>query len=202
VDNKVIIAALDCTGHGVPGAFMTLLANSLLNQLVIENRINSPNIMLSALDSKIKQALHQQNGVKSTIGDGMDMAVCMIDLDSLEVCYSGARMPIYYTNDGYLQQLEGNRHSLGGTDHTEKTFTNKFMQLKRGEMLYLASDGLQDQFGGSLDRKFMRKKFRHMLAGIQHLPTPDQHKNVEAIYYEWKGNLPQTDDIMVVGIRL
>ena len=201
-DNKVIIAALDCTGHGVPGAFMTLLANSLLNQLVIENRINSPNVMLSVLDSKIKQALHQQNGMGSKIADGMDMAVCMIDLNTLEVCYSGARMPVYYTHDGYIQQLDGNRYSLGGNDHTEKFFTNQFVQLTRGEMLYLASDGFQDQFGGSKDRKFMRKKFRHLLAGIQHLPTSQQYKNVEQIYDEWRGKQPQTDDVMVVGIRL
>ena len=201
-DNKVIIAALDCTGHGVPGAFMTLLANSLLNQLVIENRINAPNVMLSVLDSKIKQALHQQNGMGSTIADGMDMAVCMIDLNTLEVCYSGARMPVYYTQDGCIQQLDGNRYSLGGNDYTEKFFTNQFVQLSRGEMLYLASDGFQDQFGGSRDRKFMRKKFRHLLAGIQHLPTSQQYKNVEQIYDEWRGKQPQTDDVMVVGIRL
>lgn len=201
-DNKVILAALDCTGHGVPGAFMTLLANSLLNQLVIENRTNAPNVMLSVLDSKIKQALHQQNGVESTIADGMDMAVCMVDLNTLEVCYSGAKMPVYYTQDGCIQQLDGDRHSLGGTDHTEKFFTNHFVQVNRGEMLYLASDGFQDQFGGSQDRKFMRKKFRHVLAGIQHLPTSQQYKNVEQIYDEWKGRHPQTDDVMVVGIRL
>jgi len=201
-ENKVVIAALDCTGHGVPGAFMTLLANSLLNQLVIENKLNSPNVMLSVLDSKIKQALHQQNGVESTIADGMDMAVCMIDLNTLELCYSGAKMPVYFTENGCVQQLDGNRYSLGGTDHTEKSFTNKFVQLSRGDMLYLASDGFQDQFGGSKDRKFMRKKFRHVLAGIKDLPTLQQSKSVEELYNEWKGEHPQTDDVMVVGIRL
>ncbi len=201
-NNQVIIATLDCTGHGVPGAFMTVLANSLLNQLVLENKIYSPDVILSLLDSRIKQALHQQNGDSTTITDGMDIAVCQIDLDTLNIVYCGAKMPVFYTQNDELFQLNPDRYSLGGTEYGEKEFKNKCIHLEKGDMFYMASDGFQDQFGGVNDKKFMRKKFRDLLGSIYGLETTKQSKKIEEIYDTWKGNQVQTDDVMIIGIRL
>lgn len=201
MEGKVIVAALDCTGHGVPGAFMTVLANSILNQLVLENKISTPNVMLSLMDSRIRQTLHQHHP-ESTNTDGLDMAICFIDRSTLEVCYSGAQMNAYYTLNDKLGQFQSDRYSIGGAQFTDKYFTNKCVQLKRGSMLYLASDGFQDQFGGSQDKKFMRNRFRNLLNCLQNRSTADQYQNIQDTFEEWQGDQVQTDDVMVIGIRL
>ncbi len=201
MDDKVIIASLDCTGHGVPGAFMTVLANSILNQLVLENKINTPNVVLSLMDNRIKQALHQHHP-ESTNTDGLDMAVCIINRNTLEVCYSGAQMTAYYTLEEELMQFQPDRYFIGGNQITEKYFTNKCVQLQRGSMIYLASDGFQDQFGGAKDKKFMRNHFRQMLNCLQHHPTAEQYRNIKETFEKWRGKQVQTDDVMVLGIRL
>lgn len=201
MEDKIIIAALDCTGHGVPGAFMTVLANSILNQLVLENKVTTPNVMLSMMDNRIRQALHQHHP-ESANADGLDMSVCIIDRDTLEVCYSGAQMTAYYTLEDELSLFQADRYSIGGAQVIEKYFTNKCVQLRRGSMLYLASDGFQDQFGGLQDKKFMRRRFRDFLSCLQSLPTAEQYQKVQDIFEEWKGGQVQTDDVMVLGIRL
>lgn len=201
MDEKVIVATLDCTGHGVPGAFMTVLANSILNQLVLENKVSTPNVMLSQMDNRIRQALHQHHP-ESTNTDGLDMAVCIIDRSTMEVCYSGAQMNVYYTLHDELIQFQADRYSIGGAQITDKYFTNKCVRLQRGSMLYLASDGFQDQFGGLQDKKFMRNRFRDLLNCLQHRSTADQYQILRETFENWRGKQVQTDDVMVLGIRL
>lgn len=201
LEDKVIVAALDCTGHGVPGAFMTVLANSILNQLVLENKVSTPNVMLSQMDSRIRQTLHQHHP-ESASTDGLDMAVCIIDRNTHEVCYSGAQMNAYYTLNNELMQFQSDRYSIGGAQINDKYFTNKCVQLKRGNMLYLASDGFQDQFGGSNDKKFMRNRFRGLLKCMQSKSTADQYHIIQDTFRNWQGDQIQTDDVMVIGIRL
>ncbi len=200
-DHKVVIAALDCTGHGVPGAFMTVLANAILNQLVLENKVNAPNVILSLMDNRIRQTLHQHHA-ESNSTDGLDMSVYIIDRQTLEVCYSGAQMNAYYTQNDQLKQFQADRYSIGGAQITEKYFTNKCIQLQPGSMLYLASDGFQDQFGGPQDKKFMRNCFRELLNCLQPEPTAEQLSKISTVFKEWKGTQVQTDDVMVLGIRL
>lgn len=201
MEDKIIVAALDCTGHGVPGAFMTVLANSILNQLVLENKVSTPNVMLSQMDSRIRQTLHQHHP-ESANTDGLDMAVCIIDRTTHEVCYSGAQMNAYYTLNDELMQFQSDRYSIGGAQISEKYFTNKCVPLKRGNMLYLASDGFQDQFGGPNDKKFMRNRFRCLLNCVQSKSTADQYQIIQDSFREWQGDQIQTDDVMVIGIRL
>lgn len=202
VGEKVIVAVLDCTGHGVPGAFMTVLANAILNELVLENCVNSPNVILSVMDTKIREALHQNHPNHDASTDGLDMAVCIIDRTNMELCYSGAQMGMYYTRNGKLEQLKPNRYSLGGTLYVEKNFSNRCIQLQHGDMIYMASDGFQDQFGGPYDKKFLRTQFRSLLRQIHKEPTLQQREVVEQVFERWQGQQVQTDDVLVLGVRV
>ncbi|MFP4089732.1 MAG: tetratricopeptide repeat protein [Cyclobacteriaceae bacterium] len=201
-DDKVIVAVLDCTGHGVPGAFMTVLANSLLNELVLENTIDSPNTILSFMDYKIRQALHQQETQDGSNHDGLDMAVCIIDRRQSELCYSGARMPLYLSRQGCFETLQPARFSLGGYLETDKSFTNQCLSLQRGDMIYLATDGFQDQFGGPKDKKFMRSHFINLLHELSKKSSAQQSILLEQNFDQWKNGQTQTDDVLVLGIRV
>lgn len=202
VEDKVIVAVLDCTGHGVPGAFMTVLSNSILNELILENCVNSPNVILSLMDTKIREALHQHQGHEDATSDGLDMSVCIIDRKTLEVSYSGAQMPVYVTQQGRLLQLEPNRYSLGGSFFSEKNFSNQCIKLKQGDMVYMATDGFQDQFGGPKDKKFMRKNFMALLESIHEEPVTSQIVMITEAFENWKGEQVQTDDVLVLGLRM
>jgi serine phosphatase RsbU (regulator of sigma subunit) len=201
-EDKIIIAVLDCTGHGVPGAFMTVLANSILNELVLENNIHSPNLILSIMDNKIRSALHQHNRLDGSNHDGLDMAVCIIDRHTQELCYSGARMPLYIGRQGCLQTLAPARFSLGGYLETDKSFANQCVPMRKGDMIYLATDGYQDQFGGPRDKKFMRKQFISLLEDISGEETARQSSVLEQRFDDWKNGQTQTDDVLVLGIRI
>ncbi|WKN31884.1 tetratricopeptide repeat protein [Porifericola rhodea] len=202
IGEKVIVAVLDCTGHGVPGAFMTVLSNSVLNELVLENCINSPNVILSMMDTKIREALHQHQNHEDATSDGLDMAVCIIDRQKLELSYSGAQMPIYITEGEDLAQLKPNRFSLGGSLYVEKNFSNQHIKLKQGDMIYMATDGFQDQFGGERDKKFMRKNFKGLLGSIQNEPVQNQSLMIKEAFDRWKGGQTQTDDVLVLGLKI
>lgn len=199
--DMVLIAVLDCTGHGVPGAFMTVLSNSVLNQVVHETKVPSPNNVLSLMDTRIREALRQSEA-EDTNTDGLDMAVCMINRHTLEVCYSGAHIPLYFTHQEKLCKLEPSRYFIGGGRVKDKYFTNQCKQLQRGDMLYMSSDGFQDQFGGPKDKKFMRSRFRELLESIHPLPTAQQYEKITQTFDRWRGEQIQTDDVLLVGLRL
>ena len=200
-EDTVILSVLDCTGHGVPGAFMTVLANTILNQLALENKMTSPNVVLTLMDTYIREALRQKD-TENPNNDGLDMAVCFIYRHTWQVEYSGAQMPMYYFQEDQLHQLSPDRYFIGGNQYSEKFFTNQSVQLRRGDFLYMASDGFQDQFGGPKDKKFMRSKFKELLTCLQSQPVAQQYQRIEQVFYEWKGEQIQTDDVLVVGIRL
>lgn len=200
IGDKIVVAVLDCTGHGVPGAFMTVLSNSILNELVLENCISSPNVILSVMDTKIREALHQHHEDASS--DGLDMAVCIIDRKTLEVSYSGAQMPVYVTHQESLIQLKPNRYSLGGSFFSDKNFSNQCVKLNRGDMIYMATDGFQDQFGGAKDKKFMRSNFKTLLESIHLETVSKQSVLIQEVFENWKGDQTQTDDVLVMGIRV
>ena len=200
-EDTVILSVLDCTGHGVPGAFMTVLANTILNQLALENKMTSPNVVLTLMDTHIREALRQQDA-ENPNNDGLDMAVCFINRRTLVMSYSGAQMPMYYFKQGELHQLNPDRYFIGGAYYPEKCFANQTLPLRSGDAFYLASDGFQDQFGGPKDKKFMRRRFKEMLTVLQSQSVAQQHQQIEHIFYEWKGNQVQTDDVLVVGVRV
>lgn len=200
LEDKVYLAVADCTGHGVPGAFMTILANSLLNQIILENKITSPEIILSVLDLKLKQNLLHHSEYLSS--DGMDIAICIINKSTYEVDFAGAHLSCYYANSQGLKQLKGDRFPIGSAYYENKKYKKQNLQLHEGDMIYVASDGFPDQFGGKDDKKFLRVNFNKLLDKISNYNIPAQEKILEKTFIDWKGNYPQTDDILVMGIKL
>jgi serine phosphatase RsbU (regulator of sigma subunit)/Tfp pilus assembly protein PilF len=196
------IAIIDCTGHGVPGAFMTLLANSLLNQISFEENINhSPASLLCILDEKVKQNLSQHN-IESATFEGMDMGLCVINLKTRQINYAGAKIPLYYVHDGRFLQVKPDRFSVGGNEIQEKQFTNKTLSLNSGDLIYLATDGFQDQFGGRDGKKFMKLNFRDLIRQVSLEPVSRQKEILEKTFHEWKGSNQQTDDVLIMGIQV
>ncbi|MEM7550261.1 MAG: tetratricopeptide repeat protein [Bacteroidota bacterium] len=202
IGDLVIIATVDCTGHGVPGAFMTVLANSLLNQIVKEGRLTEPNLILTLLDQKVRQSLHQDGSRFDNSNDGMDMALCSINKKDFTLKFTGAQIPLYYSSNGQLEQYKGDRFPIGSKQHEDKEFKTVTIQAEKGDVFYLASDGFQDQFGGEKDKKFMKSTFRKFLGSIHGLPMNKQLDEVTKTFFDWKNGNEQTDDVLVMGVRL
>lgn len=201
VGDTTVLALADCTGHGVPGSFMTLLGINLLNTVVKENRVLNPGKILDELDKKLVDIL-PRNGNKNSINDGMEITICTIDNASNELAYAcaGSRFLVYA--DDSFTMLKGDNKHIG--DRPPKDFTHfstHYTQFTPEHTLYLFTDGLQDQFGGKDDKKFSFRRVLSMLERNVHLPLPDQRKNVEARIDEWIGGGEQTDDITVLTIK-
>lgn len=201
--NEVIVAAVDCTGHGVPGAFMTMLGHSFLNQIVNENFITEPAEILRELDKKVKSTLHQNE--RDLNSDGMDMSILNINRVEKRVIFAGAKNPLYYFVNGQFLSIKGSNKPIGGTSYRlKKDFESKELSIEGGEVFYMQSDGYQDQFGGQAAkrRKFMKKHYKQILSEIYYLPMSKQEEILQTKLNQWKGNHPQTDDILVMGIRV
>ncbi len=202
------IAAVDCTGHGVPGALMSMIGNSLLNQIVLEKGINKPSEILNELHLNIKIAL-KQKGESSEFGgetrDGMDLALCRIDEaenDKIRIEYSGANRPLLQIRKGEMIELKADRHSIGGADQEkERTFTNHTLELNQGDSFYLYSDGVTDQFNEQ-DKKLGVVALRKFILEIQHLSMKDQYSEIAIFFKSWKGLVEQTDDVLLIGVRV
>ncbi len=206
-DDKIIIAAVDCTGHGVPGAFMSMIGNTLLNQIVNEKHITKPSEILHYLNLGVYEALHQKkDGALSD--DGMDIALCCIDYKNNEVQYAGQN-PLYVLSDGKVGEIKGDIYGIGGgsmiaklNDPLKKVFANRVIPIKEGMSIYLSTDGYMDQFGGEDRKKFGMQKFKELLLSNRHLEMPKQKELIASAHGEWKGNTPQIDDVLVIGISL
>jgi serine phosphatase RsbU (regulator of sigma subunit)/tetratricopeptide (TPR) repeat protein len=199
--DKIALAIIDCTGHGVPGAFMTVLANSLLNQIILETGIHSPDLAISLLDQKIQQTLHQ-NQLGSASMDGLDIGLLFINKKKKVAEFTGAKIPLYVVKEGELSKVAADRYSVGSSQGLDKVFNKKEVKLEEGSMLYLSTDGYQDQFGGPNDKKFMKKNFYNFLTSISNLPPTEQEHALETQFQQWRGRNAQTDDILVVGIKV
>lgn len=200
-DNKLIAIAADCTGHGIPGAFMSVLGVSALNELRYQlSIILSPNKLLNELRERIKSSLKQTQ--TSTLNwDGMDMSCCVIDLESLEMTFAGAFHSAYIIRNNKITQLRGDRMPVG-VHIVESPFTKQKLQLEKGDMIYLFSDGYSDQTGGRLGKKFMKKQFRGLLQSISNSPLNIQEHYLKQRLENWQGQHAQVDDILVVGVRI
>ncbi|HKK58425.1 MAG TPA: two-component regulator propeller domain-containing protein [Salinivirga sp.] len=196
-----IFTAADCTGHGVPGAFMSIIGNNLLNQIVTEEDITDPAEILTELDEKIKQSLNQK-GRKSDTFDGMDMAICAIDEGSNELTFSGAYNPLYHIRNKELSKYKVTRRSIGGSQLiSKKPFFNHKIQVEKGDTIYIFSDGYADQFGGPRNRKFTSKKLQEKLISIQDQNMPNQQMTMEDTIDTWMEDYEQIDDMILVGVR-
>jgi serine phosphatase RsbU (regulator of sigma subunit) len=198
--DEVHIAAVDCTGHGVPGALMTVIGNSLLNQIVNIADMSSPADILNQLDKKLLQTL-QQHGVGNT-NDGMDVALCKFNTKKNELTFAGAKRSLYLFRDGIHKEISGNKLPIGSFQYEyEKRFTDHTLSVKPGDTVYLFTDGYQDQFGGPNGKKFMVRQFREMLNNVQPLGMKQQARFLDETFEKWKGKNHQTDDVLVIGIR-
>ena len=200
MDHKMVLALVDCTGHGVPGAFLTVLVNNLLNQLVLEQQMYNPAEIVTTLDQKVRKTLRTDDLNSST--NGLDIALMVVDSQSRWLEFTGAKMPLYYVHNYSLVQIKGDRFSVGTNQNEEKFFTRQRIKLQEGDYIYLATDGFQNQFGGRDGKKFMKTQFRRLLTSLSTLPMASQRAVLEQRFETWKGEHPQTDDVLVVGLQL
>lgn len=204
VEGKYIVAAVDCTGHGVPGAFMSMLGNRLLNEIVNVMGITTPNLIIEKLHKSIVKDLRQDESDQSQ--DGMDMFIYSIDPKNGELEYSGAKSKAILIEDNNLEVLKTTAEPVGGKRTNEKSIERKYKlfkrTLKKNSILYSFSDGYSDQFGGPEKLKYGSKKFRNLLYQIHTLPFDKQKKMLYENIGKWKGDLNQVDDMLVLGIKI
>jgi len=200
LNHSMIVAVADCTGHGVPGAFMSILGINFLNEIVNSLETIRANVILNELRGKLIKSL-RQSGTKDEARDGMEIALCVIDFDSKKLQYSGAFRPMYLIRKKELFVIKGDRMPIGIYDENEVAFTNKEMQFKKDDIIYLFSDGYVDQIGGPDRKTFRSKKFKKLLLKIHQIPLDEQKTILEKEFNKWRSDLEQIDDIMVMGIR-
>lgn len=199
VDQKLVVAAIDCTGHGVPGALMSMLGNSFLNQIILNQKVTSPDLILEELSREVKFALKQDDTGNR---DGMDMALCTIDLDSKEVEFAGAKNPLIVVKNGVSERIKGDKKPIGYSHYKDTSFQKHKVEIETPTCLYMFSDGYVDQFGGDKGRKFMVKRFQRLLEEIHTKPMHEQHDILGANMKEWMKGEVQIDDIIIVGIKI
>lgn len=199
-DGQVVIAAIDCTGHGVPGAFMSMIGNTILNQIVNVDGITRTDLILNRLHKSIRQALQQQD---TRNRDGMDVAICSIDFHNRILEFSGAKNPLVYIQNGDMNVIKGDRMPIGGEQkEDERLFKRHQLNLQDATTIYIFSDGYPDQFGGPSGKKFMVKKLRELFLQIHNLPFSQQKEILLEKLLNWKQGNRQTDDILVMGFRI
>lgn len=202
--NGYVLAVADCTGHGVPGAFMSLIGHRLLREIVAERNITNPAQILEQLDEGVQRALKGEKEGE-ILQDGMDISVCYIETQSRTITFAAAMNPAYLIQESSLQVLPADISSIGGKvlrSGRSRSFTNKAVPYEKGSMLYLFTDGFMDQFSESTDQKFNTRRFKEMILAMQSLASEDQKHEAYQTFKAWQGNVRQTDDILLMGIRL
>ncbi len=205
---KIIYATADCTGHGVPGGFMTMLGSSLLNEIVNDLGITEPAAVLDELRRKVIQALNQQHHSpdeaekKGFVKDGMDIAICAIDLNKPELTYASAYHDICVISNNEVIELGADKQPIGYFGDMQKPFTQKSIALKKGDVIYTFTDGFADQFGGPKGKKFKYRRLIELLNAQHDKSGQDQKKILEEHLDDWRGNLEQIDDVCLIGVRI
>ena len=201
-EDRVYFAAVDCTGHGVPGAFMSIVGYNQLKQAIITTNGGTPAEILDHLNIGVSETLHQKDE-NSTSKDGMDVAICSLNHKTKELQYAGAFNPLYLLRDGKIVQTKGDKFPIGSfLDGATPNFTNHKLQLLEGDILYIFSDGYADQFGGPRGKKMMYKKFRDTLIANSQKDLSVQKDLLRDHLYEWMGEEEQVDDILVIGVKV
>ncbi len=198
--NRIFVAAIDCTGHGVPGAFMSIIGYELFRRITHSPVKSSSDEILNILNAEFANIF---SGVESmSLKDGMDIALCIIDRESADLSFSGAFNPLYIIREDKIIELKGDRFSVGleEEDH-QHGFTSQTIRLEKNDMVYMFSDGYADQFGGPDGKKFKYRRFRHILLNIHHFAMEEQKQLLDQTIDNWRGNMEQIDDILVLGFR-
>ena len=201
IGSKHIFAAVDCTGHGVPGAFMSLVGANGLNAAVKEHRLQSPGKILDDLNNYASESLYKQ-GDENAVRDGMDIAICSIDYKKMLLEYSGAYNPLYVVRNNEIVITKGDKFAIGSFNPYTKSFSTHKIPLMVGDIIYVFSDGYADQFGGINGKKFMYKQFRETLLSIKDLSMEDQKLVLDQKIETWKGSYEQVDDILIIGVQI
>ncbi|HJZ39500.1 MAG TPA: SpoIIE family protein phosphatase [Bacteroidales bacterium] len=199
-DDKIFLAVGDCTGHGVPGAFMSILGITFLNQILAQQSYTGASSVLNQMREHVMRAL-QQTGDDNEQKDGIDLTCCILDTRNNALDFAGAFSPLYIIRDYQLTEIQGDKMPVGIGAEEERSFTGHSFQLQDNDMLYLFSDGYIDQFGGADGKKFKYKPFRNLILSISDLSMEEQKSRLMHVFTGWKGNLRQLDDVLVFGCR-
>jgi ligand-binding sensor domain-containing protein/serine phosphatase RsbU (regulator of sigma subunit) len=201
-DRKFVIVCADSTGHGVPGAFMSMIGTTLIKDICMREGDKPPSSILQSLDIELRNTLNQNIEVGKP-NDGMDIVVCEINLKTNYLRYASAMRPMIVYKDGEQIYIKGSRSSVGGHyDKADKTFEDQGLQLSKGDLIYMFSDGYPDQFGGSIGKKFKMVRLKNLLNDIYQKTMEEQYNYVKSTFNLWKESYPQVDDVLFMGIRL
>jgi ligand-binding sensor domain-containing protein/serine phosphatase RsbU (regulator of sigma subunit) len=200
-EDKFLIVCADSTGHGVPGAFMSMIGTTLIKDICLRKDINSPSAILQSLDKELQSTLNQ-NVEAERANDGMDIIVCEIDVNTHYMRFASAMRPLILYKDKELQYVKGTKASIGGDPKAEKQFENVGFQLAKGDIIYMFSDGYPDQFGGPRGKKFKMDRVKNMLADVCDKPMEIQQEHVNQTFNKWRGKLQQVDDVLFMGVRV
>ncbi len=198
---KKIVVFADCTGHGVPGGFMSMIGRILLRETCTVKNLRDPGVILDEIDKGLVNVLKQTDDIDSN-KDGMDLGVCVIDSRTNMLSYAGAMRPLYVYRDGVRKVLKGNRHSVGGISQTRKVFDAQNFQLESGDTLYMFSDGFPDQFGGSKGRKMKISVLNELLDQVCQMPFDQQKIEIDTFFETWRRGEPQMDDVLMIGLKV
>lgn len=199
--NKALFAVIDCTGHGVPGAFMSIIGYTQLNEIVSDQKITDPGVVLKELDKRVRIALNQNSAADFSSKDGMELGLIAVNFEQQKIEFAGAMRPLYFVKDGDLHIIKGDKYSIGGESRHRKNFKTHRIGFDRGDCFYLFSDGYPDQFGGPKGKKFMTKNVGEMVKSMAHLPMKEQGNIVKNAMLNWMRDDEQVDDILIAGIK-
>lgn len=201
-DKLIVYATADCTGHGVPGAFVSIVCSNLLKLGKTHKDVNSPGEALDFINQEINETLNSEFS-EEEIRDGMDVALCAIDFDKKILYFAGAKNGIYIIRDKEILEYKGDRKAIGNTISKDHEFyTTHEIKIEKGDIIYSFTDGIVDQFGGEKGKKFMSKRVKELLLTVAELPMEEQKMKIEQAFMKWKGDLEQIDDVLVIGVRV
>lgn len=198
VGNKVLFAAVDCTGHGVPGAMVSVVGNSGLNRAVKEFGLSQPAAILDKLTGLVEETFAKS---ESEVKDGMDISLCCLDTGTNILEWAGANNPVWVIRNGILQETKADKQPIGAFDH-RRPFTNHSFQLNKGDSIYVFTDGYADQFGGEKGKKFKYKQLNELIIGSRQSGMAEQKAALNTAFEKWKGQMEQIDDVCIIGVRL
>lgn len=194
------IAAIDCTGHGVPGAMMSMVANSMFKEVFINRKISNPSEILKALDEELEKSINKNQD--ATFNDGMDVSLIRIEKRTNELAFAGAFRSILISRGNEITELKGSRYPIGFYSGIEKQFDTQLFQLQKNDGVYLFTDGFIDQFGGEKNKKLNKSNFKDLLSTINDMSMDEQEAFLEYSFNNWKQDNDQTDDVLVIGVKI
>jgi serine phosphatase RsbU (regulator of sigma subunit) len=200
-DQKIFIIAADCTGHGIPGALVSMLCHDILNQVIIDYKVTSPGEILSQVNARLVSILKSDFN-KNQANDGMDVAMCVIDKEKKTLSFSGAINSLTRVRDNEWEEFKGMRTAIGGGTPNDLVFQTFDLEIESNDWFYIYTDGFQDQFGGPKNKKFMAKNFRRLLVKISSLNKNEQLAELKKVFNDWEGDNEQIDDVLVIGFKV